>query len=44
MAMIHYSPRYTDKDLEKLLKQAQQIYPNAELTRDRAHYEIPYED
>lgn len=44
MAMIHYSPRYTDKDLEKLLRQAQQIYPNAELTRDRAHYEIPYED
>ena len=44
MAMIHYSPRYTEKDLEKLLKQAQQIYPNAELTRDRAHYEIPYED
>ncbi len=44
MAMIHYSPRYTDKDLEKLLKQAQNIYPGAELTRDRAHYEIPYED
>ena len=44
MALIHYSPRYTDRELEKLLAQAQEIYPQAELSRDRAHYEIPYED
>lgn len=44
MAMIHFSPRYTDKDLEKLLTEARKIYPGAELSRDRAHYEIPYED
>lgn len=44
MCMIHYSPRYTDKELEKLLSQAQRIYPNAELSRDRMHIEIPYED
>lgn len=44
MCMIHYSPRYTDKELEKLLSQAQKIYPNAELSRDRMHIEIPYED
>ncbi len=44
MAMIHFSPRYTDRDLEKLLTEAQKIYPGAELSRDRAHYEIPYED
>lgn len=44
MAMIHFSPRYTDKDLEKLLAEARKIYPGAELSRDRAHYEIPYED
>ncbi len=44
MAMIHYSPRYTDKDLSVLLEQAQQVYPNAELTHDRMHFEIPFED
>lgn len=44
MAMIHYSPRYTDKDLERLLNEAKEIYPNAELTHDRMHFEIPYED
>lgn len=44
MAMIHYSPRYTDKELHKLLEQAQKIYPNAELSRDRMCFEIPYED
>lgn len=44
MAMIHYSPRYTDRDLPLLLSQAQEVYPNAELTRDRMHIEIPYVD
>lgn len=44
MAMIHYSPRYTDKDLPLLLEQARQVYPNAELTHDRMHFEIPFED
>lgn len=44
MAMIHYSPRYTDKELPLLLKQAQDVYPNAELTRDRMVFEIPFED
>ncbi|MCH5295996.1 MAG: ribonuclease Z [Treponema sp.] len=44
MAMIHYSPRYTDRDLEVLLRQAQEVYPAAELTRDRMHFEIPYAD
>lgn len=42
MAMIHYSPRYNDKDLDLLLKQAREVYPNAELTKDRMHIEIPY--
>ncbi len=44
MAMIHYSPRYTDKELDVLLREAREIYPNAELTRDRMHFEIPYID
>lgn len=44
MAMIHYSPRYTDRDLDMLLRQARDVFPRAELTRDRMHFEIPYED
>lgn len=44
MYMIHYSPRYTDRELEKLLDQAQKIYPEAKLSKDRLHIEIPYED
>ena len=44
MAMIHYSPRYTDKELPILLSQAQEVYPGAELTRDRMVFEIPFED
>ncbi len=44
MAMIHYSPRYTDRDLDVLLKQAREVYPSAELTRDRMRFDIPYVD
>ena len=44
MAMIHYSPRYTDRDLELLLTQAREVYPNAELTKDRMIFDIPYID
>lgn len=44
MAMIHYSPRYSDKELPVLLEQAQEVYPNAELTRDRMHFDLPYEE
>lgn len=42
MCMIHYSPRYTDRELDKLLDQAKKIYPAAELSKDRMHIEIPY--
>ncbi len=44
MCMIHYSPRYTDKELSVLLSEAQEIWPKAELSKDRMHIEIPYED
>lgn len=44
MCMIHYSPRYTDRELEKLLEQARAVWPKAELSRDRMHIEIPYID
>ncbi|MCQ2248651.1 MAG: ribonuclease Z [Treponema sp.] len=42
MAMIHYSPRYNDKELDLLLAQAKTVYPQAELSRDRMRMEIPY--
>ena len=42
MAMIHYSPRYTDRELDLLLEQAREVYPDAELCRDRKRFEIPY--
>ena len=42
--MIHYSPRYTDRDLERLLNQAQKIFPQARLSKDRMCIEMPYED
>ncbi|MCR4735710.1 MAG: ribonuclease Z [Treponema sp.] len=44
MCMIHYSPRYTDRDLNLLLEEAKSVWPNAELSRDRMHIEIPYID
>ena len=44
MGLIHYSPRYTDNDLGILLNQAKEIYPDAQLTKDRMHFDIPYID
>lgn len=44
MCMIHYSPRYTDKELHILLEEAQKIWPAAELSKDRMQIEIPYID
>ena len=44
MAMIHYSPRYTDKELGVLESEAREIFPEAILSRDRMRFEIPYED
>ncbi|MDD5929146.1 MAG: ribonuclease Z [Spirochaetales bacterium] len=44
MCMIHYSPRYTDKELSILLEEAKSVWPSAELSKDRMHIEIPYVD
>ncbi|MCQ2595246.1 MAG: ribonuclease Z [Treponemataceae bacterium] len=44
MAMLHYSPRYTDKELKPLLDEAQAIFPNTVLSKDRMVFDIPYED
>ncbi|MBR4823239.1 MAG: ribonuclease Z [Spirochaetaceae bacterium] len=44
MAMIHYSPRYTDKELKVLLDEAQKIFPETVLSKDRMVFDVPYED
>ena len=44
MALIHYSPRYTDHDLKQLLKDAQEIFPNTVLSKDRMVEPIEYQD
>lgn len=44
MALIHYSPRYTDRELDILLKQAQEVFPETVLSKDRMIFELPYEN
>lgn len=44
MALLHYSPRYTDHELKNLLGQAQNVFENTVLTKDRMVFGIPYED
>ncbi|MDC7233428.1 MAG: ribonuclease Z [Spirochaetales bacterium] len=44
MGLIHYSPRYTEKELKNLLREAKEVFPETFLTRDRMTIEIPFED
>jgi ribonuclease Z len=44
MALIHYSPRYTDSDLKVLQTEAQEVFPQAILSKDRMILPIEYED
>jgi ribonuclease Z len=44
LALIHYSPRYTEFNLKQLLKEAQSVFPAAALARDRMVIPIEYED
>lgn len=44
MCLIHYSPRYTDKELTVLEEEAKEIYPGTILSKDRMRFEIPFED
>ena len=43
MGLIHYSPRYTDYELKKLLKDAQEVFPNTFLTKDKMSLTLEYE-
>ena len=44
MCLIHYSPRYNDKELGVLLEEAQEVFPQTELSKDRMQIDIPYID
>ncbi|MDR0555317.1 MAG: ribonuclease Z [Treponema sp.] len=44
LALIHYSPRYTDFELKRLLREAQTIFPGTVLSRDRAVFPLEYRD
>lgn len=40
LGLIHYSPRYSDRELKQLLKEAQEVFPDTVLTRDRMNFPI----
>ena len=44
LALIHYSPRYTEYDLKQLIKEAQTVFPQTVLTKDRMIFPIEYVD
>ena len=44
LGLIHYSSRYMEKDLQKLLEEALSVFPNTVLTRDRMLFDLPYEE
>ncbi len=44
LGLIHYSPRYSERELKKLLQEAREIFPAAFLTKDLQHIEMPFEE
>lgn len=44
LALIHYSPRYTEYELKKVLAEAREIFPDTILSRDRMHLPLEYPD
>ncbi len=44
LGLIHYSPRYADRDLKRLLGEAREIFPETFLSRDLQHVDLPHED
>jgi ribonuclease Z len=44
LALIHYSPRYTEFNLKQLLREAQAVFPSTVLARDRSVFPIDYVD
>ncbi|PIE04612.1 MAG: ribonuclease Z [Spirochaetales bacterium] len=44
MGLIHYSPRYTNRELKILRSECREFYPEAFLCRDRMQIPLPHED
>ena len=44
LGLIHYSPRYTERDLKQLLREARGEFPGSFLTRDLQELSIPFRD
>jgi ribonuclease Z len=44
LGLIHFSPRYNDHELKKLLTEARAVFPDTVLTRDRMCFPIEYID
>ena len=44
MGLIHYSPRYMERDLKQLLREAREIFPDSFLTRDGQVLSMPNPD
>jgi ribonuclease Z len=44
LGLIHYSPRYTEYELKKVLEEARAVFPETVLTRDRMVFPIEYID
>jgi ribonuclease Z len=44
LALIHYSPRYTEYELKRMIKEAADIFPATVLTKDRMVFPIEYVD
>ncbi|NCB00904.1 MAG: ribonuclease Z [Spirochaetia bacterium] len=40
MGLFHYSPRYTNKELKLLRKEAQEVFPDTFLAQDRDHFTL----
>ena len=44
LALIHYSPRYTEYELKQMIKEAEAVFPRTVLTRDRMVFPIEFID
>ena len=44
LCLQHYSPRYADKELKILEREAKAVFPDTVLTRDRMVFNIPLKD
>ena len=44
LCLQHYSPRYSDRELRILERDAKEVFPDTILTRDRMSFDIPLKD